>query len=41
MEQSLIGKENKHIDKIEIELKDGTNKTVYFDITEFFIIDDK
>jgi hypothetical protein len=40
-EQSLIGKENKHIDKIEIELKDGTNKTVYFDITEFFIIDDK
>jgi hypothetical protein len=38
--QSLIGKEDKHYDKLDIELKDGTNKTVYFDITEFFIIYD-
>jgi hypothetical protein len=34
--QSLIGKEDKQYDKLDIELKDGTNKTVYFDITEFF-----
>lgn len=35
-EQSLIGKEDRHYDKLDIELKDGTNKTVYFDVTEFF-----
>lgn len=34
--QSLIGKEDKQYDKLDIELRDGTNKTVYFDITEFF-----
>ena len=35
-EQSLIGKEDRRYDKLDIELKDGTNKTVYFDVTEFF-----
>lgn len=39
--QSLIDKEDKYYDIIDIELKDGTNKTVYFDITEFYVIDDK
>jgi hypothetical protein len=34
--QSLVGKEDKQYDQLDIELKDGTNKTVYFDITEFF-----
>ncbi len=34
--QSLMHQDGKHYDLMQIELKDGTKKEVYFDITEFF-----
>ncbi|MHB8068023.1 MAG: hypothetical protein ACYDIC_08995 [Desulfobaccales bacterium] len=34
--QSLLHLNNKHYDQMEIELKDGSKKAVFFDITEFF-----
>ena len=34
--QSLMHQGGKHYDLMQIELKDGTKKDVYFDITEFF-----
>ncbi len=40
-EQLLMGEEGRYYDKIDIVLKDGTNRTVYFNITGFFIIDEK
>ncbi|MBM4295821.1 MAG: hypothetical protein FJ126_13090 [Deltaproteobacteria bacterium] len=34
--QSLRHHQGKHFDFLEIELKDGSPKEVFFDITEFF-----
>jgi pyruvoyl-dependent arginine decarboxylase (PvlArgDC) len=34
--QSLMHQGGKHYDLMQIELKNGTKKDVYFDITEFF-----
>ena len=34
--QELLNQDGKHYDLMRIELKDGTKKDVYFDITEFF-----
>jgi hypothetical protein len=34
--QSLRGKGGKYYDLMQIELKDGTKKDIYFDITDFF-----
>ncbi|MEW6659042.1 MAG: hypothetical protein AB1424_10305 [Thermodesulfobacteriota bacterium] len=34
--QSVIREKGKVYDRMEIELKDGGKKTVFFDITEFF-----
>jgi hypothetical protein len=34
--QSVLHKNGRHYDRMEIELKDGSKKTIFFDITEFF-----
>jgi hypothetical protein len=34
--QSVLNEKGKVYDRMEIELKDGAKKTVFFDITEFF-----
>ena len=34
--QSVLHKNGKDYDRMEIELKDGSKKDVFFDITEFF-----
>jgi len=34
--QRLLHKGNKKFDLMQIELKDGTRKDIYFDITDFF-----
>lgn len=34
--QGLLHKNAKHFDLMQIELADGTQKDIYFDITEFF-----
>lgn len=34
--QSVLRQKGKIYDRMEIELKDGSKKTVFFDITEFF-----
>lgn len=31
-----VEEKGKHYDKMDIRLRDGTRKTLYFDITEFF-----
>lgn len=36
VKQSLVMKENKAFDVLEIELANGERKTYYFDITNFF-----
>jgi hypothetical protein len=34
--QSVLHKNGRHYDRMDIELKNGSKKTVFFDITEFF-----
>jgi len=34
--QSLISGNGKHYDVLDIEMKDGTRRSFYFDITSFF-----
>ncbi|MHA1300793.1 MAG: hypothetical protein ACTSO9_15355 [Candidatus Helarchaeota archaeon] len=34
--QSLIENEGKHYDKMEIILSDGSKKTIFFDISDFY-----
>ncbi len=34
--QSLLDFNNRYFDKMEIELSDGSSKSLFFDITEFF-----
>jgi len=34
--QSLVHEEDKYYDKMDLEFKDGTTKTIYFDITKFY-----
>ena len=34
--QSLISLGDKHYDQMEIEMADGSEKTIYFDVTSFF-----
>ena len=34
--QSLLNNEGRMFDKLELELEDGSNIEVYFDITDFF-----
>jgi len=34
--QALIQKDNRYYDKIKLKLSDGTQQTIYFDITSFF-----
>jgi hypothetical protein len=36
VKQSLLSEDNQYFDRIIIELKDGTNVNIYFNITEFF-----
>ncbi|NVM01034.1 MAG: hypothetical protein HWN67_01745 [Candidatus Helarchaeota archaeon] len=35
-QQSLLPKNEKHFDKMEIILSDGTEITIFFDISEFY-----
>lgn len=34
--QYLLHKNNKSYDKLELDMSDGTTKTIWFDITSFF-----
>lgn len=34
--QSVLGQGGKFYDRLELDLKDGSRKTVFFDISEFF-----
>jgi hypothetical protein len=34
--QSVLEQDGKFYDRLELDLKDGTKKTVFFDISEFF-----
>jgi hypothetical protein len=34
--QSVLHKDGRHYDRMDIELKNGSKKTIFFDITEFF-----
>ncbi|MDP3182922.1 MAG: hypothetical protein Q8M54_08925 [Desulfobaccales bacterium] len=36
LRQKLLHKDGKHYDLMQIQLKDGAKKDIYFDITEFF-----